>query len=80
MPEKTGWPPPALMQDDCRGLSRWFASRPDARRLVRLAAADLPGLHPHADLGDGVPKEHEGNAPAALCGLLGADPDVGNAD
>jgi len=28
---KTGWYPPALMQDDHRGLSQWFATRPDAR-------------------------------------------------
>lgn len=28
---KTGWDPPALMQDDHRGLSQWFATRPDAR-------------------------------------------------
>ena len=35
---KTGWPAPALMQDDCRALFRWFASKPDARRLVREAA------------------------------------------
>jgi hypothetical protein len=44
-PTKTGWPAPELAQDDCRGLFRWFASRPDARRLVRinlgLTAKDL---------------------------------------
>jgi hypothetical protein len=28
---KTGWDPPPLMQDDNAQLSRWFASRPDAR-------------------------------------------------
>jgi hypothetical protein len=28
---KTGWDPPALMQDDHGGLSKWFATRPDAR-------------------------------------------------
>ena len=28
---KTGWDPPALMQDDNPQLSQWFASRPDAR-------------------------------------------------
>ena len=28
---KTGWDPPALMQDDNAQLSQWFASRPDAR-------------------------------------------------
>jgi hypothetical protein len=38
MTEKTGWPLPALMQDDHRGLFKWFASKPDARRLVREEA------------------------------------------
>ena len=28
---KTGWPTPPLMQDDNQQLSRWFATRPDAR-------------------------------------------------
>jgi hypothetical protein len=28
---KTGWDPPALMQDDNAQLSQWFASKPDAR-------------------------------------------------
>ncbi len=37
---KTGWPP-GLLQDDSRPLSRWFASKPDARRMVRLAVATL---------------------------------------
>jgi AAA+ superfamily predicted ATPase len=31
---RTGWPP-GLLQDDSRELSRWFASRIDARRCVR---------------------------------------------
>lgn len=31
---KTGWPP-GLLQDDCRKLHRWFASRLDARHVVR---------------------------------------------
>jgi len=31
---KTGWPA-GLLQDDCRELSNWFASRPDARLAVR---------------------------------------------
>ena len=30
----TGWPP-GLLQDDCRELSRWFASRVDARWVFR---------------------------------------------
>ena len=32
---KTGWPTPVLMQDDCRELSRWFASRIDAMWVLR---------------------------------------------
>jgi hypothetical protein len=43
MPTKTGWPAPELAQDDCRGLFRWFASKPDARRLVRAAVLNLQG-------------------------------------
>lgn len=31
---KTGWPP-GLLQDECKGLSRWFASRLDAREALR---------------------------------------------
>ena len=31
---KTGWPP-GLLQDDSKGLSKWLATRPDARRIVR---------------------------------------------
>lgn len=37
---KTGWPAPALAQDD-RKLFRWFASKPDARLGVREAAAEI---------------------------------------
>lgn len=37
-PVHTGWPP-GLLQDDSAGLSRWLASRPDARRRVREALA-----------------------------------------
>ena len=36
----TGWPP-GLLQDDCRKLSNWFASKPDARKMVREAAAAI---------------------------------------
>lgn len=39
-PEHTGWPP-GMLQDDCRGLSIWLASKPDARRLAREAAAAI---------------------------------------
>jgi hypothetical protein len=33
--DKTGWPPPPLMQDDNPQLSRWFASRPDALYVLK---------------------------------------------
>ena len=33
---KTGWPP-GLLQDDCKGLSKWLANKPDAKRRVREA-------------------------------------------
>jgi hypothetical protein len=39
-PLHTGFPP-GLLQDDCAGLSRWLASRPDARRRVREALEAL---------------------------------------
>lgn len=38
--DKTGWPP-GLLQDDDRKLSRWFASRLDARRRVRERCAKI---------------------------------------
>lgn len=37
---KTGWPP-GLLQDDSKQISKWLASRPDARRIVRMVAADI---------------------------------------
>lgn len=27
MAQTTGWPPSLLMQDDCKGLSKWLAKR-----------------------------------------------------
>lgn len=33
--DRTGWPPTNLMQDDCRELSLWLATRLGARQLVR---------------------------------------------
>lgn len=39
----TGWPP-GLLQDDSRALSRWFANKPDARRRVREACAEIARL------------------------------------
>jgi hypothetical protein len=42
---KTGWPP-GLLQDDSRELSRWFASKPEARWLVRQLAAEIGKAKP----------------------------------
>ncbi len=36
---KTGWPP-GMLQDDSSGLSRWLASKPDAREVVRRNIAE----------------------------------------
>lgn len=41
---KTGWPP-GLLQDDCRPLHKWFASKPDARMRVREVAAEIRAEH-----------------------------------
>lgn len=41
---RTGWPP-GLLQDDDRGLSKWFASKPDARRLVRERCKEIESEH-----------------------------------
>jgi hypothetical protein len=37
---KTGWEP-GLLQDDSRGLFRWFASRMDARWTLRRVLTSL---------------------------------------
>lgn len=34
---------PKLLQDDCTRLSKWFASRLDARRIVREVVALIKG-------------------------------------
>lgn len=39
-PNKTG-PHTELLQDDCRGLSKWFASKPDAMLRARQAVNDI---------------------------------------
>lgn len=48
---KTGWPP-GLLQDDDRWLSKWFVSKPDARRLVRERCKEIEREHmtQHAEL------------------------------
>lgn len=38
--QKTGWPP-GMLQDDDKGLSRWLASRLDARQIVRQVALSI---------------------------------------
>jgi hypothetical protein len=35
--------PPGLLQDDCRALHLWFASRVDARWVVRRWFGDATG-------------------------------------
>lgn len=40
--EMTGWPAPALAQDDSRGLFRWLASKPDSRVCVRASLDPQP--------------------------------------
>ena len=37
---KTGWPP-RLMQDDCKGLSKWLSNRIDSRLRARQAAEQI---------------------------------------
>ena len=41
----TGWQP-GMLQDDNRKLSRWFASRPGARRQVREVCMEIGFLRP----------------------------------
>lgn len=41
---KTGWPA-GLLQDDCRSLAKWFASRMDARYVVRQQQKDKDCMH-----------------------------------
>lgn len=38
--KKTGWPA-GLMQDDHPLLSKWLASRPDARYIVRKVCREI---------------------------------------
>jgi hypothetical protein len=73
--EKTGWPVPALMQDGHRGLFRWFASKPDARRLVRESAERIKMTLRHS-----VPTNHNPDTGIAY-GYISAnalDPDIVN--
>jgi hypothetical protein len=42
---KTGWPPPELMQDDCKGLSQWLSNTPFARLHAREAARGHEHIH-----------------------------------
>jgi hypothetical protein len=41
---KTGHPP-GLLQDDCRKLHKWFASRLDARQVIRNNFGDPMTRH-----------------------------------
>lgn len=46
-PKTTGWPAPALCQDECRPLFRWFAERLGSRRLVREAGERIRNEKEH---------------------------------
>ena len=48
---KTGWPP-GLLQDDCKGLSKWLSNQPDAKRRVREALAQQPAQRQWVGLTD----------------------------
>ena len=43
---RTGWPP-GLPQDDSSALSRWFASRLDARYVLRKVCAEIEAESDH---------------------------------
>lgn len=45
VPPRTGWPA-GMLQDDCKPLSKWLASKPDARRRVREAVAAIATSDP----------------------------------
>ncbi len=42
-PARTGWPE-GLLQDDDRKLSKWLASKPDAKHIVDMAQRPWVGL------------------------------------
>lgn len=64
---KTGWPTPHLMQDDCRKLSVWFATRLDARYVFLKTLGDPHDIQSStADItyirrGDSFPRPHAGH-------------------
>ncbi len=49
----TGWPPD-LLQDDCRKLHKWFASRIDARWVVRQVCIEIERKRHAMDIGASV--------------------------
>ena len=53
---KTGWPP-GLLQDDCKGLSKWLSNKPDAKRRVREAQnmAEQPAYRAVKTVHEGKP-------------------------
>lgn len=44
-PERTGWPA-GLLQDDDRKLSKWLASKPDAKHIVDMAQPQRQWVEP----------------------------------
>lgn len=39
--------PPGLLQDDDKKLSKWFASKPDARECVREVCREIERMDPY---------------------------------
>ncbi|MFD0669682.1 hypothetical protein ACT80S_18335 [Ramlibacter sp. MAHUQ-53] len=54
---KTGWPP-GLLQDDDRKLSKWLASKPDARKCVREALPEQAQIQVGCEGEDGFLRIH----------------------
>jgi len=50
----TGWPTPHLMQDDCRKLSIWFATRLGARYVYKKGFGHLSPRIPRTTRGQFV--------------------------
>lgn len=55
MSTTTGWPP-GLLQDDCKKLSQWFASRIDARHVVRQVCREIRQKRMEKEMSDKQPE------------------------
>ncbi len=55
MSTTTGWPP-GLLQDDCKKLSQWFASRINARHVVRQVCSEIRQKRMEKEMSDKQPE------------------------